>query len=136
MVLLGSQKVFKMRKALISTLALLALGCGTTNKVIKSVEQPVKTPEQVTKEYHEDMATLRKDALKEGAVYEAEFVKELERVKQGKRESYEKVMELYGKLEEKRKKAYDTEMERIIQTRRALHSRKVFFVFIFSKTGL
>ena len=109
------------RKVLISGLAgIILTGCATTEKARKNVEQPVKTPEKVTEEYHNDMATLRGGALKEGAIYEAEFKRELERVKQGKMESYKKVIELYGKLEEKRKKAYEADMERLRKEEEAI----------------
>ena len=100
-----------MGKALITGLAGLVLfGCATTEKARKNVEKPTKTPEQVTEDWREDMSTIREDTLKEAGAYENEFKKEIERVRQGKTQSYERVIELYGKLEEKERKAYEAEM--------------------------
>jgi len=79
-------------------------------QISENVEQPSKSLEQVTKSWAYDMKSIRNDALKQGEEYETEFKEELERIKQGKTQSYERLKNLYTQLQEQIKKEYEAEI--------------------------
>ena len=101
--------------------AIVLSGCKTNEAAIENMTTyPVKTPEQVTEDWREEKNNLKENTLEQGKTCDEEFLQEYEKVKQGKTQSYERLMGLYDQLEEKQKQAYKAKMDSINRERETI----------------